>query len=104
MLGDSLRLNRQGPELVERPRQHLVAGADVDRQTFAGEGAGVERASTFNDDAVHRHAPAWLDGDPVAYGQLAGEDADFLAVAQEPATARKHFDNAADGPLRAREG
>src|SRR5262249_43366906 len=104
VLGDATGVDGQGAELVERAGQHLVARALVERQAFAGQGTGVHGGAALDDDAVHGNAAAWLDDDAVADLCLAGQDADFLAVAQQPAAPGEHLDEAADGPPGALEG
>src|SRR5262249_45379656 len=83
--------------------QDLVTGPLVQRQGFARQGAGVHRGTTVEYDAIDRDTGAGFHDDAVADLKLAGADAHFLAVAQQPAAARADLDDLANRPLGAFE-
>ena len=64
--GHAPGLDGQGPELIERPGQDLIAGPLVDRHALAGEGADVDGGAALDDHAVDRHPRPRLDDDAVA--------------------------------------
>jgi len=95
--------NDQSAELIDGAREDLISRPHVNRKAFAGEGAGIDGGSAFDDDAINWKACSGLDDNAVADLELAGQNAHFLAVAQQPAAARKYLDDFPNGPLRAIE-
>ena len=104
VLSHAAGLDGQAAELIERPGQDFFSGSALDRQAFAIEGAEIEGGATVDDNAVHRDPRLGLDDDAVADVDLAGEDVDFLTVAQQPAAPRKDLDEQPHGPPGALEG
>ena len=79
---DPGRPHDQSTTGVDGGTGHGVAGADVDRDRFAGEQRGVDRRRAVFDDAVGGHLLTRADDEAVADGELGDRDALLDAVAQ----------------------
>ena len=60
--------------------KNFIAGFQIHRQRFTGNGGLIERSLAGHDDAVRRHVVAGTNPDQVAHGELAGGDFLFVAI------------------------
>ena len=84
LLADLLRAHDEAAPAVERAADHLGTGLLLDRQRLAGDHALVDRARSFDDLAVDRHAIARPHPQPIVREHLVERHFLVAAVLAQP--------------------
>ena len=90
------RAEAECPGVVDRPRDHRISGALVDRQALAGQHGLVDRAGALHDLAVHRQPISRPHHHEVSPDDFLGGDLDLRTPADHARGARAQIHQAVE--------